>query len=128
MTHSARVDRPRHILAGVPARLEEEQFDTLLQTPGIRLQRVISPPAHTMGADEWFDQDEDEVRPRPAGPGCPDPGGAGAGNRAEPGRLSALTCRSQAPHRLDGCTDSDNLARPALANASTMGPALLRLT
>lgn len=60
MTHSARVDRPRHILAGVPARLEEEQFDTLLQTPGIRLQRVISPPAHTMRADEWFDQDEDE--------------------------------------------------------------------
>jgi cupin 2 domain-containing protein len=60
VTPSASASRPRHILTGVPGRLEEEQFDTLLQTPGVRLQRVISPPAHAMGADEWFDQDEDE--------------------------------------------------------------------
>ena len=52
--------RPGHILAGLPSRRQGEWFDTLLETPGVRLERIVSPPGHSMPADEWFDQDRSE--------------------------------------------------------------------
>ncbi|HJP34251.1 MAG: cupin domain-containing protein [Candidatus Latescibacteria bacterium] len=53
-------ERPDHILAGVPSKLEQERFDTLVETPGLLLERIVSPPGHSMPVDEWFDQDRDE--------------------------------------------------------------------
>ena len=57
---SASTMRPGHILAGLQPRRQEERFDTLLETSGLRVERIVSPPGHSMPADEWFDQDRDE--------------------------------------------------------------------
>ena len=36
---------------------EEEQFDTLLQTPNIHIEKITS---HGQTSDEWYEQEEDE--------------------------------------------------------------------
>jgi cupin 2 domain-containing protein len=42
------------------ASAQGEQFTTLLETPGLRVERILSPPGHSTPAGEWFDQDRDE--------------------------------------------------------------------
>lgn len=48
-----------NLFAGVPARLDAERFDTLLETGELRLERIIS-TGQTTPPGEWFDQDRDE--------------------------------------------------------------------
>jgi uncharacterized protein (DUF924 family)/quercetin dioxygenase-like cupin family protein len=48
-----------NLFAEVPARLDAERFDTLLETKGLRLERIVS-TGQTTPAGEWFDQDRDE--------------------------------------------------------------------
>ncbi len=53
--------RVSNILASVvPSLPQGEQFTTLLESPGLRFERILSPPGHAMGPDEWFDQPWDE--------------------------------------------------------------------
>jgi len=40
----------------LPQPAAEENFETLLETPGLRLERIIS-HAHATPAGEWYDQD-----------------------------------------------------------------------
>ena len=52
---------PGHILAGLHgAAGEGERFDALLETPDLRLERIVSPAGHAAPADEWFDSARDE--------------------------------------------------------------------
>lgn len=44
-----------HIFAAIPARLADEQFDTLLDTTACRLERIIS-IGHATPVGEWYDQ------------------------------------------------------------------------
>ncbi len=60
MRPAAGADRPGHILADLPAAATQEQFDSLLQTPGLHLERIVSPPGHCTPEGEWFDQARDE--------------------------------------------------------------------
>jgi uncharacterized protein (DUF924 family)/quercetin dioxygenase-like cupin family protein len=48
-----------NLFAGAPARLDAERFDTLVETEGLRLERIVS-TGQTTPAGEWFDQDRDE--------------------------------------------------------------------
>lgn len=53
--------RPSNIFTGLrrpPA--EAEQFTALLETSGLRLERIVSPPGHASPDGEWFDQVLDE--------------------------------------------------------------------
>ena len=43
----------------LPAELPEERFDTLLETSGFRLERILS-LGHVTPAGEWYDQERDE--------------------------------------------------------------------
>jgi len=43
----------------IPADLPQEKFDILLQTPGLRLERIISTDQATTKG-RWYDQDTDE--------------------------------------------------------------------
>jgi len=48
-----------NLFAGVPARLDAERFDTLVEAKGMRLERIVS-TGQTTPPGEWFDQDRDE--------------------------------------------------------------------
>ncbi len=52
----------RHILAGMatPGDGGAEQFDNLLQTPGLQLERIVSPPGYAAAEDDWCEQTRDE--------------------------------------------------------------------
>lgn len=47
------------LLADLPTELPAERFDTLLETPAFRLERILS-LGHATPAGEWYDQDRDE--------------------------------------------------------------------
>jgi cupin 2 domain-containing protein len=47
------------LLADLPDTLPEERFETLLETPGLRLERILS-LGHATPEGEWYDQDRDE--------------------------------------------------------------------
>lgn len=47
------------LLADLPKTLAEERFETLLQTPGLRLERILS-LGHATPEGEWYDQEQDE--------------------------------------------------------------------
>lgn len=47
------------LLADLPADLPEERFETLLETPAFRLERILS-LGHTTPEGEWYDQARDE--------------------------------------------------------------------
>ncbi|MEE2658279.1 MAG: cupin domain-containing protein [Candidatus Latescibacterota bacterium] len=51
--------RPGHILSAIAAD-DEEQTQTLVQRPGLHVQRIVSPPGFSMPEGEWFDQDVEE--------------------------------------------------------------------
>ncbi len=48
-----------NLFAGVPAQLDAELFDTLVEVEGLRLERIVSTGQATP-VGEWFDQDRDE--------------------------------------------------------------------
>ncbi len=48
-----------NLLHDVPDRLGEERFETLLQAPGLHLERIVS-TGQTTPEGEWYDQDRDE--------------------------------------------------------------------
>lgn len=48
-----------NVLNALPLDVEREQFDTLLERPGVRLERIVSNGQATP-AGEWYDQDWDE--------------------------------------------------------------------
>jgi cupin 2 domain-containing protein len=50
---------PANLLAALPAYLAAEQFDVLLQRPGVRLERIVSTGQATP-AGEWLSQAETE--------------------------------------------------------------------
>ena len=48
-----------NLYSELPAELPEERFDTLLETPAFRLERILS-LGHVTPAGEWYDQERDE--------------------------------------------------------------------
>jgi len=48
-----------NLLADLPAQLPEELIQTLLSTPQMRIERIIS-QGHVSPPDFWYDQDEEE--------------------------------------------------------------------
>ena len=48
-----------NLLAAVPLELTEEQFDELLATPALRIERIVSAGQASPPGD-WYDQDSDE--------------------------------------------------------------------
>jgi cupin 2 domain-containing protein len=51
--------RIQSFLANIPATLPEEVFETWLETPAFRLERILS-RGHTSPEDTWYDQALDE--------------------------------------------------------------------
>jgi cupin 2 domain-containing protein len=47
------------LLADLPDDLPEERFETLLETPAFRLERILS-QGHATPEGDWYDQDRDE--------------------------------------------------------------------
>jgi len=50
---------PGNLFQNVPDHLATELFETLLETPGLRVERIIS-TGHTTPAGQWYDQPQDE--------------------------------------------------------------------
>ena len=50
---------PPNLLADLPASLPNELFQTFLQTPGLRIERIIS-LGHASPAGFWYDQETHE--------------------------------------------------------------------
>jgi cupin 2 domain-containing protein len=48
-----------NLLTNVPRQLSDEQFETLLQAPNVRIERIVS-TGHATAADQWYDQDQPE--------------------------------------------------------------------
>ena len=50
---------PTNLLANLPRDLPEELFTTLLQAPGIQIERIVS-QGHKSAEGFWYDQDQAE--------------------------------------------------------------------
>lgn len=48
-----------NLFRNIPAPQLQEHVDTLLETPGVRLERIVS-HGHTTRGDTWYDQQRDE--------------------------------------------------------------------
>lgn len=48
-----------NLFADIPAHLPAEEFLTVWQTPGVRVERIVS-KGHTTSPGDWYDQDTDE--------------------------------------------------------------------
>jgi cupin 2 domain-containing protein len=48
-----------NLFTDVPHKLPDEQVVTLLQTPHVRIERIVS-TGHATAPDQWFDQDQAE--------------------------------------------------------------------
>ena len=48
-----------NLFADIPDRLPEELFETLLQNPFFKLEKIVS-KGHATAAGQWYDQAEDE--------------------------------------------------------------------
>lgn len=48
-----------NVFADLPGSLPHEQFDVLLRTPMLRLERIVS-TGHATAPGEWYDQERDE--------------------------------------------------------------------
>jgi len=48
-----------NLFRNIPAPQLQEHVDTLLETPGVRLERIVS-HGHTTHGDTWYDQQRDE--------------------------------------------------------------------
>lgn len=53
------LDPPRNLLHDLPAQLPEELFQTLVGTPQMRIERIVS-RGHCSAEGFWYDQDEAE--------------------------------------------------------------------
>ena len=51
--------RVGNLFANAPARLLDEQFDTLLARPGVRIERIVS-TGQASAPGFWYDQPQDE--------------------------------------------------------------------
>lgn len=51
--------RVKNVFADIPSGLPEELFQTLVQNPHLRLERIVS-RGHASPIGEWYDQDFDE--------------------------------------------------------------------
>ena len=51
--------QPRSLLSGLPAPGADEDFTTLLERPGVRIERIVS-HGHVTPADSPYEQDDDE--------------------------------------------------------------------
>jgi cupin 2 domain-containing protein len=49
----------RNLLSAIPVAGQEEALETLLETAGLRLERIVS-RGHVTAAGQWYDQDRDE--------------------------------------------------------------------
>jgi cupin 2 domain-containing protein len=49
----------KNIFQNIPSELPEELFETLLERPGLRIERIIS-KGHSTPDHEWYDQAWDE--------------------------------------------------------------------
>lgn len=49
-----------HRLLDLPRELGAERFDCLVERPGLRIERIVSPPGHQTAPGYWYDQDRDE--------------------------------------------------------------------
>lgn len=49
----------RNLFAAIDREHPEELFETLLQTPGVRVERIVS-TGQTTPPGEWYDQTDDE--------------------------------------------------------------------
>lgn len=48
-----------NLFANIPAELPEELFETLLESPSVKIERIVS-RGHTSPEDYWYDQKQDE--------------------------------------------------------------------
>jgi cupin 2 domain-containing protein len=48
-----------NLFEDVPRALEAERFDVILDTPGLRVERIVS-TGHATPPGQWWDQDRDE--------------------------------------------------------------------
>jgi len=49
----------KNLLTDIPGTLPDELFDTLVDTPSVCIQRIVS-RGHTTPGDDWYDQDTNE--------------------------------------------------------------------
>jgi cupin 2 domain-containing protein len=49
----------QNLFDNIPEALPEEQFDTLIETGAVRIERIVS-QGHTAPAAGWYDQDHSE--------------------------------------------------------------------
>jgi len=55
----AEVIQSGNLLSDIPARLDNERFDTLLARPGLRIERIVS-TGQASAPGYWYDQPQDE--------------------------------------------------------------------
>jgi cupin 2 domain-containing protein len=53
------MNAPQNLFAGLPADLPDEMFQTLLNAPGLRVERIVS-HGHSSPDGFWYDQDTHE--------------------------------------------------------------------
>jgi len=58
-SNNCRICSAKNIFADIPENLKEELLETLLQTPGCRVERIVS-QGHASREGLWYDQDENE--------------------------------------------------------------------
>lgn len=51
--------KPQNLFRQIPLGLAEERLDTLVQVPGVRLERIVS-HGHASPPDFWYEQPEPE--------------------------------------------------------------------
>ncbi len=49
----------KNIFSDIPHHLPEELFETILETPHVKIERIVS-NGHITPPDEWYDQNHDE--------------------------------------------------------------------
>ncbi|HOG16590.1 MAG TPA: cupin domain-containing protein [Syntrophales bacterium] len=52
-------DFMKNLFAEIPDNLKDEWIETILETPGFRVERIVS-RGHSSPAGFWYDQDQDE--------------------------------------------------------------------
>ncbi len=51
--------KPANLFDALPANLESEDFEDLVRTGSVRIERIVS-KGHASPPDDWYDQDENE--------------------------------------------------------------------
>lgn len=53
------IEKPGNIFSDLPARLDEEFFETLIENKGFKLERIVS-KGHATPEGQWYDQEKNE--------------------------------------------------------------------